>query len=86
VTYSMPSVSGVYVRGNDMVGTGQMVVDEAKRTIVGATFTGQDVQELVHAATVAIVGGLTLHQLSHAVPVFPTVSEIWLRLLETYGL
>jgi pyruvate/2-oxoglutarate dehydrogenase complex dihydrolipoamide dehydrogenase (E3) component len=86
VTYSMASVSGVYVRGNDMVGTGQMVVDEAKRTIVGATFTGQDVQELVHAATIAIVGGLTLDQLWHAVPSFPTVSEIWLRLLETYGL
>ena len=86
VTYAMPSVSGVYVRGNDMVGTGQMVVDESNRTIVGATFTGQDVQELVHAATIAIVGKLTLDQLWHAVPSFPTVSEIWLRLLETYGL
>jgi pyruvate/2-oxoglutarate dehydrogenase complex dihydrolipoamide dehydrogenase (E3) component len=86
VTYSMASVSGVYVRGNDMVGTGQMVVDESNRTIVGATFTGQDVQELVHAATIAIVGRLPLDQLWHAVPSFPTVSEIWLRLLETYGL
>jgi pyruvate/2-oxoglutarate dehydrogenase complex dihydrolipoamide dehydrogenase (E3) component len=86
VTYAMPSVSGVYVRGNDMVGTGQMVVDESHRTIVGATFTGQDVQELVHAATIAIVGKLTLDQLWHAVPSFPTISEIWLRLLETYGL
>jgi pyruvate/2-oxoglutarate dehydrogenase complex dihydrolipoamide dehydrogenase (E3) component len=86
VTYAMPSVSGVYVRGNDMVGTGQMVVDESNRTIVGATFTGQDVQELVHAATIAIVGKLTLDQLWHAVPSFPTISEIWLRLLETYGL
>ncbi|HEY2803045.1 MAG TPA: NAD(P)/FAD-dependent oxidoreductase, partial [Actinomycetota bacterium] len=86
VTYAMPSVSGVYVRGNDMVGTGQMVVDESHRTIVGATFTGQDVQELVHAATIAVVGKLTLDQLWHAVPSFPTVSEIWLRLLETYGL
>jgi dihydrolipoamide dehydrogenase len=86
VTYAMPSVSGVYVRGNDMVGTGQMVVDESSRTIVGATFTGQDVQELVHAATIAIVGKLTLDQLWHAVPSFPTISEIWLRLLETSGL
>ncbi|MFL5736084.1 MAG: dihydrolipoyl dehydrogenase family protein [Actinomycetota bacterium] len=86
VTYAMPSVTGVYVRGNDMVGTGQMVVDESNRTIVGATFTGQDVQELVHAATITIVGKLTLDQLWHAVPSFPTVSEIWLRLLETYGL
>jgi dihydrolipoamide dehydrogenase len=86
VSYDMASVAGVYVRGNDMVGTGQMVVDESRRVIVGATFTGQDVQELVHAATIAIVGKLTLDRLWHAVPSFPTVSEIWLRLLETYGL
>jgi dihydrolipoamide dehydrogenase len=86
VSYDMSGVAGVYVRGNDMHGTGQMVVDESRRVIVGATFTGPDVQEIVHAATIAIVGRLTLDQLWHAVPSFPTMSEIWLRLLETYGL
>jgi dihydrolipoamide dehydrogenase len=40
----------------------------------------------VHAATVAIVAGVPLDDLWHAVPPFPTVSEVWLRLLETYGL
>jgi pyruvate/2-oxoglutarate dehydrogenase complex dihydrolipoamide dehydrogenase (E3) component len=86
VSYDMSSVTGVYVRGNDLHGTGQMVVDQARRVIVGATFTGSDVQEIVHAATIAIVGRMTLDQLWHAVPSFPTMSEIWLRLLETYGL
>jgi dihydrolipoamide dehydrogenase len=62
------------------------VVDEKRRVIVGATFTGPDVQEIVHAATIAIVAEVTLDQLWHAVPSFPTVSEVWLRLLEAYGL
>jgi pyruvate/2-oxoglutarate dehydrogenase complex dihydrolipoamide dehydrogenase (E3) component len=50
------------------------------------TFVGQDVAELVHSGTVAVAGGLTLEQLWHAVPSYPTVSEVWLRLLEAYGL
>jgi dihydrolipoamide dehydrogenase len=36
---------------------------------------------MVHAATVAIVGELALDQLVHAVPSFPTRSEVWLTLL-----
>ncbi len=52
----------------------------------GATFTGPDVQEMLHAATIAIVGEVPLDRLWHAVPAFPTVSEVWLRLLEAYGL
>ena len=47
---------------------------------------GNEVQELLHSATVAISGQVTLDQLWHAVPSFPTVSEVWLRLLESYGL
>jgi dihydrolipoamide dehydrogenase len=86
VSYPTGSVSGAYTRGNDITGTSQMVVDESTRTIVGATFTGPDVQELVHAATIAIVAKVTLDTLWHAVPSFPTVSEVWLRLLEAYGL
>jgi pyruvate/2-oxoglutarate dehydrogenase complex dihydrolipoamide dehydrogenase (E3) component len=69
-----------------MVGTCQLVVDEDRRVLVGATFVGADVQELLHSATVAIVGEVPLDRLWHAVPSFPTVSEVWLRLLETYGL
>lgn len=53
---------------------------------MGATFTGPGVQEMLHAATVAIGGEVTMQQLWHAAPSFPTVSEVWLRLLEAYGL
>ena len=56
------------------------------RTVVGATFTGPGVQELLHSATVAICGGVTVDRLWHAVPSFPTISEVWLHLLEAYGL
>jgi dihydrolipoamide dehydrogenase len=62
------------------------VVDEGRRVLLGATFTGPAVQELLHSATVAIAGEVTLDRLWHAVPSFPTVSEVWLRLLEEYGL
>jgi dihydrolipoamide dehydrogenase len=53
---------------------------------VGATFVGLAVGELVHAATMAVVGEVPLDRLWHAVPSYPTISEVWLRLLETYGL
>ncbi len=53
--------------------------------IVGATFIGQDVAELLHSAAIAIVGEVTIDRLWHAVPAYPTISEIWLRLLENYG-
>ncbi|MDQ3896295.1 MAG: NAD(P)/FAD-dependent oxidoreductase [Actinomycetota bacterium] len=79
-------VAGAYTLGNGIKGTSQLVVDEARRVVVGATFTGPGVAELLHAATVAIVGAVPLDRLWHAVPSFPTVSEVWLRLLEAYGL
>jgi dihydrolipoamide dehydrogenase len=78
-------VAGAYLRGDGIHGTSQLVVDRDREVVVGATFTGPDVQELVHAATIAIVGEVPLRRLWHAVPAFPTVSEVWLRLLEAYG-
>jgi pyruvate/2-oxoglutarate dehydrogenase complex dihydrolipoamide dehydrogenase (E3) component len=66
--------------------TSQLVIDDARRVIVGATFTGPGLQELLHSATVAIVSGVSVDRLWHAVPPFPTVSEVWLHLLEAYGL
>ena len=80
------SVSGAYVSGVGIDGTSFLVVDERRRVLVGATFTGPDVADLLHSATVAIAGQVTLDDLWHAVPSFPTVSEVWLRLLEQYGL
>jgi len=86
VTFGTGEVAGAYTQGVGIRGTSKLVIDESRRVLVGATFTGPGVQELLHAATVAIAAGLPLDQLWHAVPAFPTVSEVWLRLLETYGL
>ena len=79
-------VPGAYTQGNGIRGTSQLVIDDDRRTVVGATFTGPGLQELLHSATVAICGGMTVDQLWHAVPSFPTLSEVWLHLLEAYGL
>ena len=79
-------VPGAYTQGNGIRGTSQLVIDDDRRTVVGATFTGPGLQELLHSATVAVCGGVTVDQLWHAVPSFPTVSEVWLHLLEAYGL
>jgi dihydrolipoamide dehydrogenase len=86
VTTPTGGVAGAYTRGNGISGTCKLVVDEQRRVLVGATFTGPDVQELLHSATIAVVGEVPLDTLWHAVPSFPTVSEVWLRLLEAYGL
>jgi dihydrolipoamide dehydrogenase len=86
VSYDVGDVGGASVLGKGISGTAQIVVDEDTHLIVGATFTGPDVQELLHSATVAIVGRVPLERLWHAVPSYPTVSEVWLRLLEAYGL
>jgi dihydrolipoamide dehydrogenase len=82
----MTSASGAGLQADHYEGTARLVVDESTRSVVGATFVGQDVAELVHAATIAIVGTVPLETLWHAVPSFPTMSEAWLRLLEAYGL
>jgi pyruvate/2-oxoglutarate dehydrogenase complex dihydrolipoamide dehydrogenase (E3) component len=52
--------------------------------IVGATFTGPDTGEALHAATVAIVGEVPMERLRHAVAAFPTLSEVWLELTLAY--
>ena len=70
---------------DDARGTALLVVDEDRRVIVGATFTGPEVAEFIHAATIAIVGEVTIDRLFHAVPSFPTRSELWLYLLEALG-
>jgi dihydrolipoamide dehydrogenase len=80
------SVAGAWTLGEGYTGTSKLVVDTRRQVLLGATFTGPGVQELLHSATVAIAGEVTLERLWHAVPSFPTVSEVWLRLLEEYGL
>jgi len=72
--------------GKNAPGTARLVVDEDRRVVVGATITGAEIAEALHAATIAVVSEVTLDDLWHAVPAFPTRSELWLRLLEAYGL
>ena len=70
----------------DARGTSRLVIDEDRRVVVGATITGAEIAEALHAATIAVVAEVSLDDLWHAVPSFPTRSELWLRLLEAYGL
>ncbi len=72
--------------GRGAPGTARLVVDEERRVVVGATITGAEIAEALHAATIAVIAAVPLDDLWHAVPAFPTRSELWLRLLEAYGL
>jgi pyruvate/2-oxoglutarate dehydrogenase complex dihydrolipoamide dehydrogenase (E3) component len=82
VTHDVGSSAGGALLGKGTRGTAQLVIDEERRVIVGATFVGPGVGEMIHAATIAITGEVPVERLWHAVPAFPTVSETWLRLLE----
>jgi len=83
--YDLAWVSGASEVADHYRGQARAIVDEQRGVLVGATFVGQDVGELLHSATVAIVGEVPLERLWHAVPSYPTISEVWLRLLEAYG-
>ena len=83
---SVGGVAGAYVQGNGIDGTALLVIDADRDVIVGATFTGPAIADLLHSATIAIIGEVPLDRLWHAVPSFPTISEVWLRLLESLGL
>ena len=72
--------------GRGAAGTSRIIIDEDRRVIVGATITGAEVAEALHAATIAVVAEVSIDDLWHAVPSFPTRSELWLKLLEAYGL
>ncbi|MGO4594502.1 NAD(P)/FAD-dependent oxidoreductase [Leifsonia sp. 2TAF2] len=85
VDYPIGNVSGAHIVADGYEGQARMVVDEERGVVLGVTFVGQDVGELLHSATVAVVGEVPLDRLWHAVPSYPTISEVWLRLLEAYG-
>jgi pyruvate/2-oxoglutarate dehydrogenase complex dihydrolipoamide dehydrogenase (E3) component len=85
VDYDMAWLAGSAVQADDYKGKARMVVDENRKVILGVTFVGQDVSEMLQAATFAVVGEIPLDRLWHGVPAYPTMNEIWLRLLETYG-
>jgi pyruvate/2-oxoglutarate dehydrogenase complex dihydrolipoamide dehydrogenase (E3) component len=80
--HDLAAIAGSALVSDDYRGWAKLVVDAQRAVVVGATFVGPDVAELLHSATVAVVGEVPLDRLWHAVPSFPTVSEVWLRLLE----
>ncbi len=86
VDYLIGNTAGGSLYVDDNEGQARIVVDEDRQVIVGATFVGMGVAELLHSATVAVVAEVPLSRLWHAVPSYPTSSEVWLRLMETYGL
>jgi len=81
----LAGVAGASLHADHYAGRARAVIDEDRGVLVGATFVGPDVAELLHAATVAVVGEVPIERLWHAVPAYPTVSEVWLRWLEAYG-
>jgi pyruvate/2-oxoglutarate dehydrogenase complex dihydrolipoamide dehydrogenase (E3) component len=85
VDYDLSWIAGSSIQADGYKGQGRMIVDEKRKVIIGVTFVGQDVSEMLQAATFAIVGEIPLDRLWHAVPAYPTMNEIWLRFLETYG-
>jgi len=86
VDYDIGEVAGAGLYADGYKGRARVVIDQKRGVIVGATLIGPSVGELIHAATIAIVGEVPLSRLWHAVPSYPTISEVWLRLLEALGL
>ncbi|MRH92139.1 pyridine nucleotide-disulfide oxidoreductase [Nocardia sp. SYP-A9097] len=84
VDYDLGRVAGALQHDPDYRGRARILIDPERQVIVGATFVGAGVAELLHSATIAITGEIPLARLWHAVPSFPTIGEVWLRLLETY--
>jgi pyruvate/2-oxoglutarate dehydrogenase complex dihydrolipoamide dehydrogenase (E3) component len=78
------NAGGAFTGGGQ--GTCRFVIDEDRQVLIGVTFTGSEVADFLQAATIAIVGEVPLRRLRHAIPAFPTRSEIWLYLFNALGL
>ncbi|MGP4045937.1 dihydrolipoyl dehydrogenase family protein [Streptomyces sp. 2A115] len=83
VDYEIGHLAGAVQYRPDYRGRARILIDRDRQVVVGATFVGPGVAELLYSATVAITGEVPVERLWHAVPAFPTISEVWLRLLET---
>ncbi|KAB1139902.1 NAD(P)/FAD-dependent oxidoreductase [Streptomyces luteolifulvus] len=84
VDVEISSASGAGLYADGYRGRARMVVDLNGEILRGVTFVGPGVSELIHSATIAVAGQVPISRLWHAVPSFPTISEVWLRLLEAY--
>ncbi len=78
------SVPGSNLFADGYSGQARLVVDLDREVLLGASFVGPGVAELLHSATIAVAAEVPIRRLWHAVPCFPTISEVWLRLLEAY--
>ncbi len=85
VEVDLAAIAGAATHADGYAGSARAVIDEDRGVIVGATLVGADIAELLHAVTIAVVGEVPLARLWHAVPAYPTISELWLRWLEAYG-
>ncbi|MEU3660619.1 NAD(P)/FAD-dependent oxidoreductase [Streptomyces sp. NPDC032940] len=84
VDVDLSTVAGAGLYRDGYTGRARMVVDLEDEIVRGVTFVGPGVGELIHSATVAVAGQVPVSRLWHAVPSYPTISEVWLRLLEAY--
>ena len=84
VEYEIGNVAGASLFADGYSGTAVAVVDTEREVLLGMTFVGPGVGEMLQAATIAVVGEVPISRLWHAVPAYPTINEVWLRLLETY--
>ncbi|KOV97019.1 pyridine nucleotide-disulfide oxidoreductase [Streptomyces sp. NRRL B-1140] len=84
VDVDLSTVSGAGLYADGYQGRARMVVDLEEEILRGVTLVGPGVGELIHSATIAVAGQVPLSRLWHAVPSYPTISEVWLRLLEAY--
>ncbi|MEU6014188.1 NAD(P)/FAD-dependent oxidoreductase [Streptomyces sp. NPDC047515] len=78
------AAQGADLYADNYRGHARMVVDIDREVLLGVTFVGPGVSELLHSATVAVAGEVPLKRLRHAIACFPTVSEVWLFLLAAY--
>lgn len=85
VDYDLGWVAGSSLHADGYQGQARMIVDTEREVLLGVTFVGADVAELLQAATIAVTGEVPISRLWHAVPAYPTMNEVWLRLLEAYG-
>jgi dihydrolipoamide dehydrogenase len=85
IDYDLSWIAGASAHADDYRGQARAIIDEDRQVLLGVTFVGPDVAEMIQAATIAIVAEVPLARLWHAVPAYPTVNEVWLRFLESYG-
>jgi pyruvate/2-oxoglutarate dehydrogenase complex dihydrolipoamide dehydrogenase (E3) component len=85
VDYELGWIAGASAHADHYEGHARAIIDAEHEVLIGVTFVGPDVAEMLQAATIAIVGKVPLKRLWHAVPAYPTLNEVWLRFLETDG-